>query len=357
MINKICYFLILLVVIVHFSSCQQKEKQDLSKKANFESLMGKDLPSWQFVQTKEDWENLAFFRNIFEQNNHLFPPIKVENKIPKVLHFIWIGPRSFPRESIENIKSWVAKHPEWEVKFWTDRDRPLPYPFMQKVLIQDFKFLKLRDCFEKSENYAEKADLLRYEILYQEGGVYVDHDVKCFEPFDALNRSYDLFCGLELPSQSPLSSVHATNNLIGARSGHFILKNCMDWVCEHWDEIEKQYPGKDKDAVIQRVAHRTFAAFAISVRNFAGKQGNIDMVFPALYFNAPKDRLAVMARHLYAGTWFENETPFEKKTRERLMIITKKTNKILLFTSFVSAINLMGFVILFWILRKKPTSN
>jgi hypothetical protein len=346
-----------LPVLLFLTACQKKDAGPSTDKTNFESLMGKGLPAWQYVQTKEDVENLSYFRKIFEQNIHLLPVHKQELKIPKVIHFIWIGPKNFPRESVENVKSWMARHPDWTVKFWTDRPRPLPHPHMQVAFVQDLKFLKLSECYRKSDNYAEKSDLLRYEILYQEGGVYVDHDVKCFKPFDTLNSSYDLYCGLELPSASPLSSsVNVTNNLIGARPGHPVIKNCLEWLPSKWEEIEKLYPGKDKDAVIQRVSHRTFAAFTDSVRQLAGKQGNVDMVFPAFYFNAPKDAFALMARHLYEGTWFENETPFEKMARERLMIITKKTNKILLFTALVSGINLIGFIILFLKFRKRAAS-
>ena len=34
-----------------------------------------------------------------------------------------------------------------------------------------------RDIYEKETDYACKADILRYEILYQYGGVYIDADI------------------------------------------------------------------------------------------------------------------------------------------------------------------------------------
>jgi hypothetical protein len=321
---------------------------------DFESLMGKDLPVWMHVKSDEDLENLSFFKEIYENNRGLILRDKEGVNIPKVIHFIWIGPKPFPAESVKNIQSWVDNHPQWTFKFWTDRPRDLPHPKMQLAKTSDFAFLKLASCYGDSDNFAEKADLLRYEILYQEGGVYADHDVKCLHAFDPLNEAYDFYCGLELPSDTCLSSsVHCTNNLIAVRPGHPILKNCLDWLEEKWQRIGQAYPGNDKEAIINRVAHRTFWAFAESVRNLASKSDFKDMVFPAYYFNASSDDKALMARHLYAGTWFENETKFEKMARERLMLLSKKTNKILLLSSVIGALNFIGLAAVFFTLMKK----
>lgn len=325
------------------SQSKSSKETVYSENSDFETLMGKNLEVWQFVQTQEDLDNLSFYKSIFEKNKSLLNEPLTSVKIPKVIHFIWIGPKPFPRESIENIKSWIAYHPDWTVKFWTDRHRPLPHPHMKMQLLTDFKFHQLEDCFHQSENYAEKADVWRYEILVQEGGVYIDHDVKCMRSFDVLNHAYELYCGLELPSQTTLSSsVHVTNNLIGSIPNHPVLVESLSWLKNNWQRIENLYPGKDKEAVIDRISHRTFSAFLQAVREKTDASRPI-MIFPAYYFNAPKDKSAIFARHLYAGTWFENESKFEKMTRERLMLLSKKTNKILLFCGIVGVLNILGF--------------
>ena len=209
----------------------KKSSPSLSKSASedFEALMGKGTSRWEFVQTKEDFENLHFFKKLFDTRKTLFKEVQTHNfRIPKVLHFVWLGPKSFPRESVENVRSWMAKHPDWTIKFWTDKERPLPCPGMELKLVRDFEFLMLDKCYQKSDNWAEKSDVLRYEILYQEGGVYADHDVKCFKAFDSLNHAYDFYCGMDMPYQSSLPScVFPTNNLIGIAPGHPILKTCM----------------------------------------------------------------------------------------------------------------------------------
>lgn len=341
-------------MLIHFS-CNKQEDQ--KEKMDFETLMGKGLPCWQHVETQEDLDNIQFFKTIFVKGTKaVMEPLldQPSPRIPKVLHFIWLGPKDFPSRSIQNVKSWIAKHPDWTVKFWTDRKRPLPHPSMQLMNVNDFPFLQLKDYFYDTSNYGEKSDVLRYEILYQEGGIYIDHDVQCLKSFDELNQKYDFYCGLEAPSQTVLSSsVHVTNNLIASKPGHPIIKNGMDWLCKHWDEIGTLYPGNDKDSIINRIAHRTFSSFSDSVRLLVEKEGQ-NMIFPTFYFNAPDISKALYARHEYAGTWFENETAFEKMARERLVLLSKKANKILLACGILTGINCIGFgVLIFAFFRKR----
>lgn len=342
---------IVILLLPFLLGCSKKE--DKENKADFETLMGRNFPAWKYIQTPEDFENLNYFKAVYERNIPFLQMKSTMLHVPKVIHFIWIGPKPFPRESIENVRSWVAKHPDWKIKFWTDRDRPLPHKQMELARVQDLKFLHLHDCYLKSDNYAEKSDLLRYEILYQEGGIYIDHDVKCFQSFEPLCRAYDFYCGMEMPYQTSLSTtVLPTNNLIGSRPGHPILKSSMEWLEREWDRIEQEYPGKDRDSVINRVSHRTFLVLGETFKMLANKEGNRDIALPTYYFNAPEDKYAIFSRHLYKGTWFENESQFEKTVRERLMKISKKTNKILLAFGAFSFVNIVGLVILFMKFRQ-----
>jgi hypothetical protein len=351
--------LVLGIIGILLSTTQHKEKKSLPTIADdFETLTGKDLPAWSYVQTKEDLEHLHFFKRMYELKKGFLSAASQTARIPKVIHFIWLGPRQFPRESIENVRTWMAKNPDWEFHFWTDRSRPLPCPGMKLRKIQDLPFIKLRTCFAKSDNYGEKSDLLRYEILYQEGGIYVDHDVKCFKSFDPLNHNYDFYCGIDMPYTSSLPScMFTTNNLIGAKAGHPILLKCMELLTEQWDTIEQEYPGTDRDSMLNRVLHRTFWLFGEAIKQAIDQGDNRDIVFPAYYFDAPKDELALFARHQYAGAWHEKESEFEKMVRERLMRLSKKSNQTLLLVGVISALNLVGFVFLWWNLRKQFTKR
>lgn len=334
-------------------ACNKKKAVTLPTSDDFESLTGQNLPTWEYVQTKEDIEHLNLFKSMYDLRKGLVNVATEEMRIPKNIHFIWIGPKPFPRESVENVRTWMAKNPDCSFYFWTDRERPAPMPGMKVRMVQDLDFLKLRDCFSKSDNYGEKSDLLRYEILYKEGGIYVDHDVKCFKSFDPLNKAYDFYCGIDMPYTSSLPScVYTTNNLIGVKPGHPILMRCMEMLADKWDKIEQDYPGGDRDAMLNRVLHRTFWLFGEAIKQVGNQADNRDIVFPAYYFDAPKEELAIFARHQYSGSWHETESAFEKMVRQRLMTLTKKSNKMMLIFGGVAVLNVLGLVGLYLLIKR-----
>lgn len=343
-------FFLIVLCLFFFSGCKHQEEKQVQLH-DFEALMGKGLEQWARVQTKADHDHLAFYKAIYDKNRDALetaPDANLgANKIPPVIHFIWMGPKPFPAESIENVRLWRLHHPGWTMKFWTDRARELPHPEMELCRIQEFPFSKVGALFARSENYAEKSDLLRYEILLREGGVYADHDVKCLHSFSALHLAYDFYAGLEMPRPTPLSScIVLTNNVVGARPGHVILEAMLDWLVASWDQIENTYPGKDRDAVIERIAHRTFFVIGEMFQKHANEGSNVDIALPALYFNAPSEALALYSHHQYAGTWFENESVFEKNVRKRLMGLSKKANQMLLAISILAGMMVIGFLAL-----------
>ena len=69
---------------------------------------------------------------------------------------------------------------DFTVEIWTDEDA------------ENFP-MKNRDIFEKATNLGMKSDIFRYEILYQQGGVYLDTDFFCLQPLDDLNEMYDFY--------------------------------------------------------------------------------------------------------------------------------------------------------------------
>ncbi|MEI7263706.1 glycosyltransferase family 32 protein [Pectobacterium carotovorum] len=92
--------------------------------------------------------------------------------IPKVIHIIWIGDES--KRPNESILSWVEKNPEWEVKLWGN-DELAEYPWTNsKHMIE----------MANRGELCGVADLMRLEILYHEGGFYVDADSFCMKPLE-----------------------------------------------------------------------------------------------------------------------------------------------------------------------------
>jgi mannosyltransferase OCH1-like enzyme len=139
---------------------------------------------------------------------------KIESNIPKILHFIWLG-SSLPIDAKLSIDSWKRHHPNWDIKVWQDPD----------IANFNWAFLSAKESFFQAKTYSEKADILRYNILYNFGGVYSDTDVVCIKPFDCLTDSgCDLFSGFQINS----FLFHIAVGIIGAKKNHPLLKECLE---------------------------------------------------------------------------------------------------------------------------------
>ena len=212
----------------------------------------------QYVQTREDKERYAFFKNRFEKQSQSSPTLGP----PKTFHFIWLGPKLVSQEAISAIQSWLDIHPAWVGKFWSDQEHPLPDARLQKMGLRDFPLQNRTACYFDSDNEEERSELLRYAILFNEGGVYVDLETKCVQSIDSLQENFDFFCELEPFGPSILSSsVNVSPRLIGAASQHPVLFQTLSWVQENWKRVEEKFPGNDPVSVGNRVKHRTFKAF------------------------------------------------------------------------------------------------
>ena len=114
--------------------------------------------------------------------------------IPKIIHQLWIGHKPAP---INLMNTWKEKHPDFEYIYWNE----------EEFVKRDFKF-KCQDKIDEIEEINGKADIMRWEILYKFGGVFLDADSICIEPFDheLLNKK----CFLKLQIINPKRLQKAT---------------------------------------------------------------------------------------------------------------------------------------------------
>ncbi|WP_019141153.1 glycosyltransferase [Noviherbaspirillum massiliense] len=86
--------------------------------------------------------------------------------IPKTIHIIWVGDDG--KRPDDCIQSWVDLNPGWQVALWTNQD------------LADYGWINARHMRELADrDLAGLADLMRWEILYNEGGIVVDADTVC----------------------------------------------------------------------------------------------------------------------------------------------------------------------------------
>ncbi len=292
-----------------FFSCSLAADQD------FDMLMGKKTKHWRFISQEKDIALLEFAKKIYEENKHARFSTG-SYKIPPIIHFIWLGPKHFPPQSVDNVRTWIAQNPGWKIKLWTDRERMPPCEEMEVVHVKDFSFYALARQFAESENWGEKSDILRYEILFQEGGVYVDHDANCLQSFDGMHKGYDFYCGLEAPHE-PFVGCNLTcgNGVIGSRPHHPTVKDVIEYIARRWDVLKEKFRGNDPYSKIEIVMQRTYIALTHCLMDTVNREGNTDIVLPAGYFFAKSDIPSVFSKHFYATSW--DNFRYKKSDQER----------------------------------------
>jgi mannosyltransferase OCH1-like enzyme len=163
--------------------------------SKFEELMGEDLSK------SIEWNIAArLYHNFVRDKNK-------EQLIPKKIHQIWFG--EMPNEHKKLIPGIREKHPGWEYKLWTIEDAE-QYP------------MRNRELFDKTENLGSKSDIFRYEVLYNEGGIYLDSDFDMVKSFDSLLHN-ELFTGI-----GHVQEPEVFNGLIGCTKNHELMGKIVE---------------------------------------------------------------------------------------------------------------------------------
>lgn len=142
--------------------------------------------------------------------------------IPRIIHQTWKT-----ADVPENLRffqgTWLAHHPDWEYRFWTDAD------------CRDFiaswypNFLPIYDGYQTP---ICRVDAVRYFLLRHYGGVYADLDFECLRPLDRLLDGRGLVVGLEPAS-------HVAMHMPAARLKEIVCNAFMASEPRHpfWDHV------------------------------------------------------------------------------------------------------------------------
>jgi len=128
--------------------------------------------------------------------------------IPKIIHHIWPGDDKFKEKFHDYRIEWMRMHPDWSFMFWRLDNLP---PRSLKIVSN----LKNFSLF----NHTAKSDILRFLILYELGGIYVDTDMQPIYPIDDF-LNYNFFCGWE-------DELTLCPSIIGSIPNHKILDSVV----------------------------------------------------------------------------------------------------------------------------------
>ena len=145
------------------------------------------------------------------------------------MHHVWLG-RKIPKQLTECMRTCYEKHPTWKHKLWTYHHVPTEIVMFR----EEYKM------FDK--NVGRRSDLLRLEILYRYGGLYLDTDVECVKPVDELLKNYDFVMGSECShikrgdvfDSTKCDQAHINNAVIASTPHNPILLEIINEVKENY---------------------------------------------------------------------------------------------------------------------------
>lgn len=132
--------------------------------------------------------------------------------IPKIIHIIWIGDSS--KQPTNCINSWLLNNESFEIKLWGNHELRT-FNWHNKKHIDNLLSIGF---------FNGVADLMRYEILYAYGGVYVDADSMCLRKLEDFLLCTDNFVSWENEHIMPGL---LGNGVIGAIQNSNFMKNVI----------------------------------------------------------------------------------------------------------------------------------
>ena len=103
--------------------------------------------------------------------------------IPKKIHYMWLGRKPIPDKLKRCIESWKKFCPDYEIIEWNEDNYDIE------------KNLYMKQAYEYGA-YGFVPDYARLDILFNEGGFYLDTDVELKRSIETL-RYQRAFCGVE----------------------------------------------------------------------------------------------------------------------------------------------------------------
>lgn len=93
--------------------------------------------------------------------------------IPKVIHYCWFGGKALPKDAKKCIETWRKKCHGYEIIEWNETNFDIHcHPFVEAAY--------------EAKAWAFVTDFVRLKIIYENGGIYFDTDVRVLKDFTPL---------------------------------------------------------------------------------------------------------------------------------------------------------------------------
>ena len=137
--------------------------------------------------------------------------------IPKIIHYVWVGPKPISENILKCIKSWQKIMPDYKIQLWNESNFEInSYTFTKKAY--------------HKKKYAYVADYIRLWVLFQQGGIYLDTDMYVLKRLDDL-LNYNLVLGKE-------DTEYISAGMIAANQNNLYIQKLLDYYNQHTEILE-----------------------------------------------------------------------------------------------------------------------
>lgn len=223
--------------------------------------------------------------------------------IPKIIHYCWFGKEEFPELIQKCIASWKEKLPDYEIKCWNESNF-------------DVNICRYTEEAFREKKYAFVSDYARLYALYNEGGIYLDTDVKVLKSFDDLLGSKAFAC---------FENKHSVATcILASERGNPLLKKFMDYYVDRKFILEAgKYDLTPNPVAITKICVEN----GLRLNGTMQKLNDIT-IYPQDYFcpyNRAKEEITITDNtysiHYFSGCWISDEK--KKIIRKRKEVISK----------------------------------
>lgn len=208
--------------------------------------------------------------------------------IPKIIHYIWVG--NNPKSPLieECIATWKKNLPDYKIIEWNE----------DNFGIHENKYIEQA---YQAKKWAFVSDYIRARVIYEQGGIYLDTDVRVLTRLDPLlnNRA---FIGFE-------NNDFISAAIFGAEAHHPFIKDILDYYKNRSFTFDKNN---------QMAGVNSLSVTDILKEKYGLKTGNHKQLLKAGVHVYPDGFLCNPSKnsysiHLFTGTWIDGQQTVKQK--------------------------------------------
>jgi hypothetical protein len=212
--------------------------------------------------------------------------------IPKVIHYCWFGRNPLPESAQKCIASWRRFLPDYEIIEWNEDNYDVTkIPYIAEAYA--------------AKKYAFVSDYARFDILYQQGGLYFDTDVEVIRPFDDI-VARGPFMGCEIDAGGNISIMVNPGLGLGVNPGLGLYREILNY-------YSHLHFGPERGTYVTVVVHTTNLLKQYGLKDVTGIQSVAGVtIYPKEYFNPLDDNTGKLtitqnthSIHRYSKTWLD----------------------------------------------------